>query len=581
MIPKLYPRRCKSGWALRIVLLLLLPACSTQALRHNTTQQVSQQPFDVIIRGGVVYDGSGSPGVLGDVGIVAKRIVEIGDLSEAQANLVISADGKAVAPGFINVLSWAATSLIYDGRGLSDLAQGVTLEIFGEGISMGPLANKTRSAAASLFPGAAKYVSEWTTLDEFLTLLTARGTSLNVASLVGATTVRINHVGFENRSATKAELSAMAKDVEQAMRQGALGVGSSLIYPPASYANTEELVTLARVAGRYGGVYASHIRSEGARLLESIDEILQISKEADVGVHIYHLKAAGRENWAKLESAIEKINTARADGLSVTADIYPYAAGSAGLLAATPPWAQEGGFAEFIERAMNPTTRQKIIQAMEDPSDEWEQLLKLSGGGDGVTLLGFRDEALRALVGRTLSDVAEERGTSPEATILDLIVEDRSPVTAAYLLANEQNASTKIVQPWVSVGSDAGATPPEGAFLKFIVHPRTYGSFARILSKYVRQEGILSLEEGIRRMTTLPANTFGISDRGRLEVGSYADIVVFDPSLIQDHATFANPWQLATGVQHVLVNGTQVIRDGEPTEARPGMVVRGPGYRAP
>lgn len=557
-------------------LFLLLAGCGDG---DNGGAGRSPEPvYDILITGGVLYDGSGGPGFEADLAVTGDRIAAIGDLAGASATLEIDARGRAVSPGFINMLSWAPGALMMDGRGLSDVIQGVTLEVFGEGWSMGPLSDRSRAAIAGIVPDADAFAGQWTTLGEYLDWLTARGVSPNVASFVGATTVRINHIGFEDRPPTAAELDAMRAEVALAMEEGAMGVGSSLIYPPAFYADTAELIALAEVAGRYGGIYTSHMRSEAGRLLESVDELIAIARAARVPANIYHLKAAGRANWDKLDAVFARIEAARAEGLRITADMYPYIAGATGLTATAPPWAQEGGLAAFIARIRDPETRARIIADMRTPTPDWEQMLGLADG-DGIILLGFEKAALKPLTGKTLAAVAAERGTSLEDTALDLIAEDESRVAAAYFMMSEDNVARQLARPWVAVNSDAEASAPEGAFLERSTHPRAYGTFARILAKYVREDGVLTLPDAIHRMTALPAGNLGIRDRGRLAEGFHADIVVFDAASVQDHATFTQPFQLATGVDHVFINGVQVIRDGSHTGALPGRVVRGPGYR--
>ncbi|GBC84101.1 D-aminoacylase [bacterium HR11] len=533
--------------------------------------------YDVVIRNGRVYDGSGRPSFVGDVAIRGDTIARVGRLGRARGRLEIDATGLAVAPGFINMLSWATESLIADGRALSDIRQGVTLEVFGEGWSMGPL-NDAMKAEMKRQQGDIRYDIEWTTLGEYLEYLVRRGVAPNVASFVGATTVRVHVLGYENRAPTPAELERMKDLVRQAMEEGALGVGSALIYAPGAYARTDELVELARVAARYGGMYISHIRSEGHRLLEAIDEVITIARRAGIRAEIYHFKAAGRVNWPKLEAAIRKIEAARAEGLPITADIYVYTAGATGLDAAMPPWVQEGGLQAWIERLKDPQVRERVRQEMTTPSDEWENLYLLAGP-ENIVLAGFKNEALRPLIGKTLAEVAALRGKSPEETVMDLVVEDGSRVEAIYFLMDEDQVRRKIALPWVAFGSDAEAPAPEGVFLNWKPHPRAYGNFARLLGRYVREEKIIPLEEAIRRLTSFPARNLRIARRGRLKPGYYADIVVFDPARMQDHATYEDPHRLATGVLHVFVNGVPVLRDGEPTGATPGRVVRGPGWR--
>ncbi len=534
--------------------------------------------YDVVIRGGTIYDGSGSPPFVGDLAIRGDTIAALGRLENARGRLEINAAGLAVAPGFINMLSWATESLIADGRAQSDIRQGVTLEVFGEGWSMGPL-NEAMKREMLERQGDIKYDIPWTTLGEYLEYLVRRGVSPNVASFVGATTIRIHVLGYENRSPTPVEMERMRQLVRQAMEEGALGVGSSLIYAPAFYASTEELIELCKVAAEYGGMYISHIRSEGNRLLEAIDELIRIAREAKIPAEIYHLKAAGRANWPKLEEAIRRIEAARAEGLRITANMYPYTAGATGLNAAMPPWVQEGGHRAWIERLKNPAIRARVLREMRTPTDRWENLYLMAGSPENVLLVGFKNEALKPLTGKTLAEVARMRGRSPEDTIIDLVIEDDSRVDTVYFLMSEENVKKQIALPWVSFGSDAEALAPEGVFLKSNPHPRAYGTFARVLGRYVREQKVIPLEEAIRRMTSLPAENLKLDRRGRLQVGYFADVVIFDPAKIRDHATYERPHQYATGVIHVFVNGVQVLKDGEHTGAKPGRVVRGPGYK--
>jgi len=533
--------------------------------------------YDLILRGGTVYDGRGGAPFVGDVGLRGDRIAAVGDLSSARGRRELDASGLAVAPGFINVLSWATESLIEDGRGMSDLLQGVTLEVFGEGWSMGPLDEELKEISRQQ-QADIRYEIDWTTLGEYLEYLVARGVSPNVASFVGATTVRAHVLGFEDRPPTAEELDRMRALVREAMAEGALGVGSSLIYAPAFYASTDELVALAEEAGRAGGMYISHIRSEGNRLLEAVDELIEIAHRAGVPAEIYHLKAAGRDNWDDLERVIERVEAARAEGLRITADMYTYTAGATGLDAAMPPWVQEGGLEEWIERLRDPETRARVKEEMLTPSDEWENL-HLAAGPEQMVLLDFRSPELRHLQGRTLAEVAAERGAHPADVAIDLVIEDGSRVGVAYFLMSEDNVRRKIVLPWVSFGSDAGAPAAEGVFLRTSTHPRAYGTFARLLGRYVRDEGLVPLAEAVRRLTSLPAENLGLAERGLIEPGYFADLAVFDPARIADHATFDDPHRYATGMVHVFVNGQQVVEDGEHTGALPGRVVRGPGWR--
>ncbi len=539
--------------------------------------QQTDQRYDVIIRNGQVYDGSGQPGRRADVAINGSRIAAIGDLAAAQAAQEIDVAGMAVAPGFINMLSWATESLLHDGRSLSDIRQGVTLEVFGEGWSMGPLTPDMRRTELEN-QGDIKYDIEWTTLSEYLEHLAAKGVSPNVASFVGATTVRIHAVGYEDRKPTAAELEEMRQLVQQEMERGALGVGSSLIYAPAFYAQTDELIELCKVAARYGGIYISHLRSEGNRLLEATDELIRIAREANIAAEIYHLKAAGQANWQKLDAVIRKIESARQEGLRITADMYTYTAGATGLNAAMPPWVQEGGFDKWRERLRDSQIRARLLREMRTPTDEWENLMLMAGSPEKVLLVGFRNPDLKHLTGKSLAEVAALRGKSAEETAMDLVVEDGSRVDTVYFLMSEENVKKKIAIPWVSLCSDSASVAPEGVFLASNPHPRAYGSFARLLGKYVREERVLDLSLAVHKMTGLPARNLGLRQRGFLQPGYYADVVVFDPQRIADLATYAQPHQLATGVRDVFVNGVQVLQAGEHTGATPGQFVRGPGF---
>jgi N-acyl-D-amino-acid deacylase len=534
--------------------------------------------YDVVIRGGTIYDGGGAAPYVADLGITGDTIAAIGSLEDARGRVEIDASGMAVAPGFINMLSWATESLIEDGRSQSDIRQGVTLEVFGEGWSMGPLNERMRQEALEQ-QGDIRYDIEWTTLGEYLDYLVGRGVSTNVASFVGATTVRIHVLGYEDRPPTPEELDEMRALVRQGMEEGAVGLGSSLIYPPAFYADTDELIELAKVAAEYDGMYISHMRSEGNRLLEALEELITVAREADIPAEIYHLKAAGQDNWEKLDAVIERVKAARAEGLRITADMYTYTAGATGLGAAMPPWVQEGGHEAWVERLKDPAIRERLMVEMRTPTDEWENLYLAAGTAENVLLVGFKNEELKPLTGKTLAEVAAMRGTSPEETAMDLVVEDDSGVGTVYFIMSEENVAKKIRQPWVSFDSDAGSLAPEGVFLDSNPHPRAYGCFARLLGKYVREEGVIVLEEAVRRLTSLPASNLKIERRGTLAPGYFADVVVFDPQTIIDHATFGEPHQYSTGMLNVFVNGTQVLDDGEHTGATPGRVVRGPGWR--
>ena len=525
--------------------------------------------YDYIIRNGTIYDGSGSEGYVADVAISGDRVTEIGLNLPGRGKKEVDALGMAVTPGYINMLSWATESLIIDGRSQSDIRQGVTLEVFGEGGSGGPLSEAMK----------AEYDTppEWTTLGEYLEFLERKGVSPNVASFIGATTLRIHQVGFEDRAPTDEEMQNMRVLVKEGMEEGAMGIGSSLIYAPAFYSSTEELIELCKVASDYGGMYISHMRSESNRLLQALDELIQIAEEANIPAEVYHLKAGGKKNHYKMDLAIAKMDSARSAGLYITADMYNYTAGATGLDASMPPWVQEGGYDKWAERLQDPEIRTRVKAEMQEETDDWENL-GLLAGYDNVLLSGFRNTDLRQYIGKTLSQVAEMRGTLPEETAMDLVVEDGSRVDVVYFLMSEENVKKQIRVPYVSFDSDAGSIAPEGDFLKYNPHPRAYGNFARLLGKYVRDEKVIPLHEAIYRLSGLPATNLKIRHRGFLREGYYADVVVFDPATIQDHATFVKPHQYSTGVYHVFVNGEQVLKDGEHTGVTPGRVVRGPGW---
>jgi N-acyl-D-amino-acid deacylase len=533
---------------------------------------------DVVIRGGTVYDGSGGSPITGDVAISGDSIAAVGDIGGTRGRLEIDARGLAVAPGFVNMLSWATETLLEDGRAQSDIRQGVTLEVFGEGWSMGPLTDSMKAEMVRR-QGDIRFEVAWTTLGEYLEHLERWGISPNVASFVGATTVRIHVIGYEDRRPTPAELDSMRALVRHAMEEGALGVGSSLIYAPAFYARTDELVALAEEAGRHGGMYISHMRSEGNRLLEAVDELISIARRAGVPAEIYHLKAAGRSNWGMLDSVVARVERARAEGLRITADMYTYTAGATGLDAAMPPWVQEGGLQAWRRNLQNPAIRARVRREMTTPTSAWENFFVAVGTPENILLVEFKTDSLKKYTGKTLAEVAGIRGTSPAETAMDLVVQDDSRVGAVYFLMSEDNVRRQIALPWVSFGSDAGAPAPEGVFLRSNLHPRAYGNFARLLGRYVREEGIIPLAEAIRRLTSLPAGNLRLERRGLLRRGHFADVVVFAPDSVTDHATFERPHQYSTGVRHVFVNGVQVLRDGEHTGATPGRVVRGRGWR--
>ena len=533
--------------------------------------------YDLILRGGNVYDGSGGAPFIGDIAIDGDKIVALGDIGDATASVEINVQGLAVAPGFVNMMSWANESLIEDGRSQSNIRQGVTLEIMGEGESMGPLNDAMKAEMTSL-QSDIRYDIEWTTLAEYLEYLERRGISPNVASFIGTATPRQYVIGHEDRAPTPAELEQMRTLVREAMEDGALGVASSLMYPPGLFAETDELIALSLVAAEYDGMYISHIRDEGAHMIAAIDELLRIARAANIRAEIYHLKSSGQANWPLFDKAISMIEKARAEGLEITADIYTYPAGATGLNVTVPPWVQEGGFAASLERMSDPALREQIIREMNTPSDEWENMFLMAGSPDNILMVGFKSAALKPLTGKTVAEVAAMRGTTPEETILDLIVEDGSRIGTVYFTQSEAVVRKAVALPWVSFNSDAASLAPEGVFLKSNPHPRAYGSFARVLGKYVRDEQVITLQDAIRKLAALPAQNLRIDRRGELKQGFYADVVVFDAEKIQDHATFVEPHQYATGMVHVFVNGEQVLKDGEHTGATPGRVVRGPGW---
>lgn len=556
---------------------LLLLAYSSTSTAAPPWSRSAATPFDIVIRGGTIYDGSGGAPFVGDVAIRGDRIVAVGKKVRGPRLTEIDATGLAVSPGFINMLSWATESLLADGRGLSDLKQGVTLEVMGEGSSMGPWNEKMRRQETER-QGDIKFDVAWTKLDGYLSHLEKMGVAQNVASFVGAETVRTNILGEEDVDPTPAELTRMRALVVQAMEEGALGVGSSLIYAPGSYADTDELVALATEAGRCGGIYISHMRSEGNRLLEAIDELIDISRRSGAPAEIYHLKAAGRQNWIKLDAAIARIEAARAGGLRITANMYAYTAGSTGLDAAMPTWVQAGGREAWIRRLKDPATRREVIAEMRVDSPAFENLYRFAGA-EGTLLVGFRNPRLKHLTGKTLAQVAAERKVSPEDAAIDLVIEDGSRVQVVYFLMSEDNVRRQTTLPWMSFGSDAAALAPEGVFLQSSTHPRAYGNVARVLGKYVREERSLTLAEAVRRLSALPARNLGLHDRGMLKSGNFADVVIFDPATVGDTATYEAPKSYATGMRWVLVNGGVALKDGEPTALATGRVVRGRGWK--
>jgi N-acyl-D-amino-acid deacylase len=532
--------------------------------------------YDVVIRGGTIYDGSGGAPFTGDVAINGDRIAAVAPSIRARGRREIDARALAVAPGFINMLSWANESLIQDGRSQSDIRQGVTLEVMGEGWSMGPWNDEMKRLELTRQDDI-HYPITWTTLGEYLDHLQRRGIAPNVASFVGAATIRIHELGEGDVDPDPAQLARMRALVRQAMNEGAMGVGSSLIYAPGSFAETDELVGLVSEAGSCGGMYISHMRSEGDRVLQSVDELIEIARRANAPAEIYHLKLGGRDNWDRYDAVIARIEAARASGLRITADMYTYVAGATGLDASMPLWVQAGGREAWIERLRDPAIRARVAAEMRRPGQGWENLY-YGAGADGMLFTDFRNPALRQYAGKTLAEVARLRGTGPEDTIMDLVVEDGSRVGTIYFLMSEDNVRRELRLPWMSFGSDAASIASEGVFLNARPHPRTYGNFARLLGHYVREERLVTLQEAVRRLTSLPAANLGIRERGTVRAGYYADLAIFDPATIADRATFAEPHLYAAGMRHVFVNGGQVLADGEPTGATPGRVVRGPGW---
>jgi N-acyl-D-amino-acid deacylase len=553
-------------WSLLLLLTLLHRCWSDQ--------------FDVLVKGGTVYDGSGGDGRRVDVAIQGDAIVRVGNLKDATAKKVIDATGLAVAPGFVNMLSWSTESLIQDGRSQSEIRQGVTTEIMGEGESMGPVNDQVREFMLHQ-QGDIKYDIAWTTLADYLRFLQKRGVSCNVASFVGATTIRQNVVGFEDKQPTAEQLEQMRDLVRKEMEAGALGIGTSLIYPPAFYAKTEELIELCKVAARYKGKYISHMRSEGNHLLEAFDELLRIASEAQIPAEVYHIKAAGKKNWGKLDTLLARIEAAQKDGLKIRANMYTYTAAGTGLDACLPPWTANGGYPALFKRLRDPATRKKIAPEVQVDSDEWENLYLAAGSPDRILLVGFKSEKLKPLTGKSLAEVAKMRGKDPIETIMDLIAEDESRISTVYFLMSEDNVKKELARPWISFGSDEASQSPHGVFLKSNPHPRAYGNFARVLGRYTRDEKILSLGEAIRRLSAFPATNLELDRRGFIKEGMFADVIVFDPATISDRATFDRPHQYAVGMKHVFVNGIQVLASGEHTGATPGRALWGPGKTTP
>jgi N-acyl-D-amino-acid deacylase len=536
----------------------------------------SAQVFDVLIKGGTVYDGSGAEGRVADVAIRGDRIVGVGNFENSQAKRVLDAHGLAVAPGFINMLSWSTESLIVDGRSQSEIRQGVTTEIMGEGESMGPVNDRVRDYMLKQQTDI-KYDITWKTLAEYLQYLEKRGVSCNVASFIGATTIRENVIGFENKEPTPEQLDQMRELVRREMEAGALGIGTALIYPPAFYAKTEELIELCKVAAKYKGKYISHMRSEGNHLLEAFDELLRISREANIPAELYHIKAAGQKNWGKMDALLARIEAAQKEGRPIRANMYTYIAGGTGLDACLPPWTEDGGYPELLKRLRDPEIRKKIAADVKVDTDKWENLYLAAGSPDRIIVGDFTSEKLKPLTNKSLAEIARIRGKDPIETIMDLLSENEKPIGATYFLMSEENVKKEIAKPWISFGSDEASQAPEGIFLKSTPHPRAYGTFARVLGKYVREEKLVSLPEAIRRLSALPATNLELDHRGFLKTDMFADVVVFDPATITDHATFEKPAQYATGVKEVFVNGVEVLKDGEHTGAKPGRALWGPG----
>src|SRR5437764_2689704 len=558
-----------------LTLTLILPLLLIGIAQGQSHTKAKPQSFDIIIKGGTVYDGTGRAPLKADVGIKGDRIAAVGNLSRATAPMIVDATGLAVAPGFINMLSHSETSLIRDPRSLSEIKQGVKTQILGE-LSMG-LSNNQMKQRLREQQGDVKYDIEWTTLTEYLKFLEKRGVSQNFASFIGAATIRENVIGLEDKPPTPAQLDQMRELVRREMEAGALGITTALIYPPAFFAKTDELIALCKVAAKYKGKYTVHMRSEGNQLIEGVQETMRIGREAGLPVEIYHLKALGKDNWAKMDQVIKMIEDARRQGLKITANMYTYTAGGTGLDASMPPWVFDGGREAAYQRLQDPVTRKKIADAVRTPTNDWENLYLAAGSPDRILLASFRTEALKPYTGKTLAEVARLRGKDSVETIMDLVLEDRSRIRTIYFLMSEDNIKKQIRLPWVSFGSDAASIAPEGVFLKSSAHPRAYGNFARLLGKYVREEKVISLTEAVRRLTSLPATNLGLDHRGFLKEGMFADVVVFDPNTVADRATFENPHQLAVGVKHVFVNGVQVLKDGEHTGAKPGKALWGPG----
>lgn len=554
----------------------LISLASAACLLLSCSQK---QQYDVIIRNGMVYDGNGGEPYKADVAINADTIAFIGDLSGAGAKTETDAKGMAVAPGFVNMLCQSDVAFLHDGRSQGDIRQGVTLEVMGEGVSMGPL-NPRMKKEMQTNQGDIKFDVYWNSFGEYLAGLEKKGVSCNVASFVGAAQIRDYVVGEDNRAPTPAELDSMKALVDKAMEEGAMGVSTSLIYPPGFFAKTDELVALCKEAAKYHGMYISHMRSEGNKLLEALDELLTIAKQANIPAEIFHLKAAGKDNWQKMDTLIRRVEEAQKQGLNITADMYTYLAGATGLTSSFPPTLQDGGFGKLWQRLHNPAIRKEMAKAMNTSSKDWENLYIAAGSPEKVLLLGFNQDSLKKFTGKTLAEVAKIRGTSPEETAMDLIVQDSTRVGVAYFLMSEDNVKKQVALPWLSFGSDEGSyTNDDTAVLKSSAHPRAYGNFVRVLGHYSRDEKVVSLQQAIYKLAKLPVTNLKVQKRGELKVGNYADVVVFNPATITDHATYDKPHQYATGMLDVFVNGVQVLKNGEHTGAKPGKFIKGPGYK--
>jgi N-acyl-D-amino-acid deacylase len=557
---------------MRYIVLTAAVVSSFLGLPGAVAAATAAADHDTIIRNGVIYDGSGDKPFVGDLSIDGDRISYVGAHAPGHGRTEVNANGKAIAPGFVNMLAHPEESLMVDGRALSDLRQGVTLEVMGE-ISMGPLNDNLKSFFKK-FQTDIHYDIDWTTLGQYLTKLERQGIAPNIASFVSAGTIRQYVLGEDNVQPNAAQLAQMRQLVHQAMEEGALGVTTALIYNPAVYAKTPELVALAQESARCGGMYIAHMRSEGDRLIEAIQETVQIARESGAPAEIYHLKVAGKSNWGKLDEAIRTVESARASGTRITADMYVYTAGATGLDASMPSWVQEGGIDKWIARLKDPAIRARVAAEMRKPAADWENLY-YAAGPDGLLLLEFKNPALKPLTGKTLAQIARLRHQSPEDTAMDLVIEDGTRVGTAYFLMSEDNIKREVALSWVSFGSDAAAPAPEGVFLLSSEHPRAYGNFARVLSKYVREDQVISLQQAVRKLTSLPADNLSLANRGRLRAGNFADVVLFDPKTIEDHSTYEKPHQLATGVQDVWVNGVMALKDGEATRQWSGRALRG------